>query len=81
MPTSLMKALQWSLGQQLFSIPSIHNFPFSLLIEYLPLTSHTNAVFSLNFNSADKGPFTASKAKNIYHRGVRFPGQAGSGVR
>ena len=38
-------------------------------------------MFSLNFSSAGKGPFTAGKVKNMHHRGVRFRGQAGSGVR
>ena len=39
-----------------------------------------HAVFSLDFCSAGKGPFTAGKAKNMHHRGVRFRGQAASGV-
>ena len=39
-----------------------------------------NAVLSQNFSSAGKGPFTASKAKNMHHRGAHFRGQAGSGV-
>ena len=38
-------------------------------------------VFSLDFCSAGKGPFTAGKAKNMHHRSVRFRGQTGSGVR
>ena len=38
------------------------------------------SMFFLNFSSAGKGPFTASKAKNMHHRGVRFRRQAGSGV-
>ena len=38
-------------------------------------------MFSLNFSSAGKGPFTAIKAKNTYHRGARFWGQAASGVQ
>ena len=37
-------------------------------------------MFFLNFSLAGKGPFTASKAKNMHHRGVRFRGQAVSGV-
>ena len=40
---------------------------------------YTTAVFSLNFNSAGKGPFTAGKAKNMHHRGIRFRGQARGG--
>ena len=35
------------------------------------------AVFSLNFSSADKGPFTAGEAKNMHHRGALFRRQAG----
>ena len=38
-------------------------------------------LFSLNFSSAGKGPFTAGKAKNMHHRGARFRGQAGSAVQ
>ena len=38
-------------------------------------------MFSLNFSSGGKGSFTAGKAKNVYHKGARFRGQAGSGVR
>ena len=38
-------------------------------------------MFSLNFKSAGKGPFTAGNAKIMHHRGARFWGLAGSGVR
>ena len=39
-------------------------------------------VFSLNFSSAGKGPFMASKAKNMCHRLHTFLGEAGdSGER
>ena len=37
------------------------------------------AVFSLNFSSAGKGPFKASKAKNV-HQKCTFLGAGGSGV-
>ena len=36
-------------------------------------------VFSLNFSSADKGPFIAVEAKNIHQR-CTFLGAGGSGV-
>ena len=38
-------------------------------------------VFSLSFCLAGKGPFTAGKAKNMHHRGVRFTRQAVSVVQ
>ena len=38
-------------------------------------------MFSLNFSLAGKGALAAGKAKNMHHRGLRFRGQAGSGVR
>ena len=40
------------------------------LHKFLKLTFATLAVFSLNFSSAGKGPFMASKAKNLYPWGV-----------
>ena len=38
-------------------------------------------VFSLNFSSAGKGPFMASKAKNMHFPGAGGGGEWGSGVR
>ena len=38
-------------------------------------------MFSLSFCLAGKGPFTAGKAKNMHHRGVRFTRQAVSVVQ
>jgi len=38
-------------------------------------------VFSLNFSSAVKGPFMASKAKNMHQRCTFLQGMGGSGVR
>ena len=40
------------------------------LHKFLKLTFATLAVFSLNFGSAGKGPFIASKAKNMCPWGV-----------
>ena len=38
-------------------------------------------VFSLNFSLVGKGSFAAGKVKNVHHRGARFWGKVGSGVR
>ena len=49
---------------------------YCLLFEFFIIS-----VFSLNFSSAGKGPFMASKAKNMPQR-CTFPrGEGGSGVR
>ena len=47
-----------------------------------PELGAAGTVFSLNFSSAGKGPFMASKAKNMCHRPDTFLGEAGeSGER
>ena len=46
----------------------------------IPIVKILSPVFSLNFRSAGKGPFTVSNAKNMHHRGACFWGLAGSGV-
>ena len=47
-----------------------------------PELGAAGTVFSLNFSSAGKGPFMASKAKNMCHRLHTFLGEAGdSGER
>ena len=52
-----------------------HNFDDKNKTNFIVILYKT--VFSLNFSSGGKGSFTAGMAKNVYHRGARFRGQAG----
>ena len=63
-----VKQNQWS---RKFNIDLNNNRGIILYLhKFLKLTLATLAVFSLNFGSAGKGPFMASKAKNMCPWGV-----------
>ena len=54
---------------------------FSLNFSSVGKGSFAAGKATLNFSSIGKGSFAAGKAKNVHHRGARFWGKVGSGVR